>query len=372
MLETRMHDYKQPAHEPGSHQRYAGYDRIMGNLFWLLIALVALNIRLMPKDHSGVYFLGAFCLLLFLYNINARYGLFSKKYSAFKIFVDLMVFMAFIVAVCWYTGRVTSPFISLIYLILMATSLTQGKRVTYFMAVLAIVSYIFLASQNYAEIGDWVTNLLELFPFMLIAHLGAMLAGETESARREVERLSLTDEITGINNMRNFFLLAESQERIATRYKRPFSICMIDADDLKKTNDQHGHLAGTELIRRMGDMISSNVRTSDICARYGGDEFVIMFTETGKRDVIAVVDRIICRMAAASFDFKGKKISTTLSAGIAGYPEDGADVRSIMARADEAMYASKRSGKNRATLFSGNLQEMTLENSHQEVGVPGA
>ena len=310
-----MHDYKQAAHDPSSQQRYAGYDRIMGNIFWLLIALVTLNIRLMPKDRSNVYFLGAFCLLLFIYNINARYGLFSRKYSAFKIFVDLMVFMAFIVAVCWYTGRVTSPFISLIYLILMATSLTQGKRVTYFMAVLAVVSYIFLASRSYTEIGDWVTNLLELFPFMLIAHLGAMLAGETESARREVERLSLTDEITGINNMRNFFLLAESQERIAIRYKRPFSICMIDADDLKKTNDQHGHLAGTELIRRMGDMISSNVRTSDICARYGGDEFVIMFTETGKRDVVAVVERIISRMAAASFDFKGKKISTTLSAG---------------------------------------------------------
>ena len=80
-------------------------------------------------------------VLLFFYNINARYGALSRRYGAIKIFADLMVFLSFIVAVCWYTGKVTSPFMSLIYLILMATALTQGRRVTYFMAALAVTSY---------------------------------------------------------------------------------------------------------------------------------------------------------------------------------------------------------------------------------------
>lgn len=336
-------------------QRYKGYDRIMGNISWLLIALVALNIKIMPQDGSDVAFLAGFSVILFFYNLNARYGLLSRRYSAIKIFIDLMVFLSFIVAVCWYTGKITSPFMSLIYLILMATALTQGRRVTYFMAALAVTSYILLASAEFREINYYLTHIIEIFPFMLIAHLGAMLAGESEAARCEVERLSLTDDVTGINNMRNFFLLADIQEKLAKRYIRPFAICMIDADNLKKINDRYGHFAGTKLIQQVAGMISANIRSSDICARYGGDEFVILFNEAGKQDVIGAVERIVAGMAATPFDFEGESITTTLSAGLAGYPDDGSDVRAIMANADEAMYASKRTGKNRLTLFSENM-----------------
>jgi len=194
-----------------TQQRYKGYDRIMGNISWLLIALVALDIKLSPADGGNMVFPAGFSVLLFFYNLNARYGVLSRKYGAIKIFIDLMVFLSFIVAVCWYTGKITSPFMSLIYLVLMATALTQGRRVTYFMAGLAVTSYILLASAEFRELNYYLTHIIELFPFMLIAHLGATLAGESEAARREVERLSLTDDVTGLNNMRNFFLLSESQ-----------------------------------------------------------------------------------------------------------------------------------------------------------------
>lgn len=360
-----MNDIPQPDHSQNSQQRYKGYDRIMGNISWLLIALVALDIKLLPTESSSIAFLVIFCLLLFFYNLNARYGIFSRKYSAFKTFVDLMVFLAFIVAVCWYTGKMTSPFMSLIYLILMATALTQGRRVTYFMAGLAITSYALLASVDIREINYYLTHILEVFPFMLIAHLGAMLAGESETARQEVERLSLTDEVTGINNMRNFFMLSNIQEKLAKRYVRPYAICMIDADNLKKVNDKHGHLAGTLLIQKVAQMITDNIRGSDICARYGGDEFVIMFNETGKDEVAGAVERIVNGMSATPFYFEGTEIRTTLSAGLAGYPEDGEDVRTVMANADEAMYHSKRNGKNRLTIFSDALTPQPGETRQQ-------
>ncbi len=340
-----------------AQQRYKGYDRIMGNISWLLIALVALDMKLSPTEGASMVFLAVLLIMLFVYNLNARYGVFSRRYGAMKIFIDLMVFLSFIVAVCWYTGKITSPFMSLIYLILMATSLTQGRRVTYFMAALAVTSYILLASADFRELNYYLTHIFELFPFMLIAHLGATLAGESEAARSEVERLSLTDDVTGLNNMRNFFLLSDIQEKLAIRHVRPFAICMIDADNLKKVNDQYGHLAGTKLIQQVAGMITANVRSSDICARYGGDEFVIMFNETGKQDVIGAVERIVHGMATTPFDFEGQSITTTLSAGVAGYPEDGGDVRTIMVNADEAMYVTKRSGKNRLTVYSGTMYE---------------
>ena len=353
-----MDEIQQDMPIPSDHLRYKGYDRIMGNISWLLIALVTLAIKLMPgAGYSSLAFLAIFCMLLFVYNMNARYGFLSSRYSQLKIFADLIVFLVFIVAVCWYTGKLTSPFMSLIYLILMATALTQGKRVTYLMAGLAISSYIFLATAHFRELNFYLSHILELFPFMLIAHLGAMLAGEAESARQEVERMSLTDDVTGINNMRNFFLLADIQEKLAKRYERRYAICMIDADGLKKINDEFGHFAGTELIRQVAAIISVNIRNSDISARYGGDEFVIMFNETSKQDVVTAVERIITGMSSTPFPFEGRMLSSTLSAGLAGYPEDGSDVKTVMANADESMYVSKRTGKNRLTVYAGDLKK---------------
>jgi diguanylate cyclase (GGDEF)-like protein len=359
MPETIVDDVNKTDIGPGVQQRFKGYDRIMGNISWLLIALVALATRIMPApDHMSSAFLAVFCILLFFYNVNARYGVFSRRYSQFKTFIDLVVFLAFIVAVCWYTGKLTSPFLSLLYLILMAAALTQGRRVTYLMAGLAVTSYILLASADFREINYYLTHILELFPYMLIAHLGALLADETEGARREVERLSLTDDVTGLNNMRNFFMLADAQEKMAKRYERTFVICMIDADGLKKINDRFGHLAGTELIRQMGTMITKNIRSSDICARYGGDEFVIMFNETTTNEVTAAVERLIADMAAGSFPFEGKMLSSTISAGLAGFPEDGPDVKTVTANADQALYVSKRSGKNRLSVYSEDMSAM--------------
>jgi diguanylate cyclase (GGDEF)-like protein len=136
---------------------------------------------------------------------------------------------------------------------------------------------------------------------------------------------------------------------------------MIDADNLKKINDQYGHFAGTMLIQQVARMITTNIRSSDICARYGGDEFVIMFNETGKQDVVGAVERIVAGMASSPFTFEGKLITTTLSAGLAGYPDDGEDVRSIMASSDEAMYVSKHHGKNRLTVFSDSMNDLSYD-----------
>lgn len=356
--DTRRMDYTLTANdsEMGSQKRYAGYDKIMGNISWLLIALVALDIKLLPPDDNSAVFLSMFCLLLLIYNFAARYFIFPGRSGPVKTFVDLMVFLFFIVAVSWFTGKITSPFISLMYLVLMAASLTQGKRVTYFMAALAISSYTLLLYENLSIIlyrHSLVNHVLELFPFMLIAHLGAMLSNEAEQARKEVERLSLTDEVTGLNNMRNFFYLAGIQEKAASRYQRPFSICMLDADNLKQTNDRHGHFAGTELIKHIGRIINMRVRGTDIPARYGGDEFVILFIESSKEQVAEAVERLLRDVMEASFEFQGGTLKTTLSAGIASCPSDGADVLTVMAKADEAMYRSKKNGKNQVTLARG-------------------
>jgi diguanylate cyclase (GGDEF)-like protein len=345
--------------DESSSIRYRAYDRIMGNISWLLIALVSLDIKLLPHEDPGIFFLALLCVLLFFYNITVRYGLFRKVHGPLKTFIDLITFLIFIVLASWFTGKITSPFISLLYLVLMATSLTQGRRVTYLMSVLAVCSYILLSSDDFYafltarsdQLSLILGYLLELFPFMLIAHLGAMLSGEAENARRDVERLSSTDDITGQHNMRHFFFLADIQEKMARRYRKNFTICMLDADNLKDVNERFSHFAGTEMIRHIGRIITSTIRETDIAARYGGDEFIIMFTECSRDDALTVVQRVLHRVAQAPVSYEGNLIETTLSAGIAAFPEDGDNVKRLMEKADKALYESKHSGKNRVIVY---------------------
>jgi diguanylate cyclase len=331
--------------------RYAGYDMITGSISWLLIALVFLDVTLIPIDRHSTLLLVLLCFTLLSYNLAARHLALFRNDVQLRATLNLMALFFFVVAVCWCTGKLASPFLSFIYLILMATSLTLGRRVSYLMAALAVICYTLLAAAQMTLFGGHLAGrIIELFPFPLIAYLGARLTGEAESARLEVERLSLTDDLTELNNMRSFEALAQHQERLAARYQKSFAICMIDSDDLKQVNDRFGHLAGTELIKWTAQIIRKNTRDCDIAARFGGDEFIIMYNDHDKERILPAVQRIVRAMAANPFYFEGEMIHATLSAGVASFPEDGSDLREVIKRADEAMYLSKRLGKNRATL----------------------
>jgi diguanylate cyclase len=328
--------------------RYAGFDRIIGMVTWLLLVLVALEIRLLAMERRGALLLTSCGALLACYRLLARRFL---RIGKLKGALDLGLLLFFVVAICWYTGKTASPFLSIVYLILMASSLALGRGVTYLLAGCAVASYAMLASGQPASFtAPLAGRLVELFPFLLIAHLGALLSGEADTARAEVERLSLTDDLTDLNNMRSFETLALQQERLSKRYGKPFAICMLDADNLKQVNDRYGHLAGTELIKWTARIIRRNIRESDVAARFGGDEFIILYSDHERQQIQPAVQRIVQAMAASPFSFEGHLITSTLSAGIASYPADGTDLRTVVKRADEAMYLSKRLGKNRVTV----------------------
>jgi diguanylate cyclase len=326
--------------------RYAGYDRIIGMATWFFVLFVALQIKLLPLERGPALVLAGCSLSVLCYRSLAQQFL---PQGQVKGALDLALLLVFVVIVCWFTGKTGSPFVSAIYLILMASSLAVGRKTTYLLAVCAMAAYTLLASGQAA--APFAGRLIELLPFVLIAHLGALLSGEAETARAEVERLSLTDDLTELNNMRSFETLALQQEKLSKRYRKPFAICMLDADNLKQVNDRHGHLAGTELIKWTAHIIRQNTRECDVAARFGGDEFIILYDDHDKNQIFPAVERIVRAMAVSPFSFEGEMIESTLSAGIASFPDDGEDLRSVVKRADEAMYLSKKLGKNRVSLF---------------------
>ncbi len=167
---------------------------------------------------------------------------------------------------------------------------------------------------------------------------------ETVLLQQMLEAMSMTDELTGINNQRRFFSSLSIELERSLRYSRDLSLCFIDLDGFKKYNDTHGHLQGDQALKDTANLAVSMVRSGvDTCYRYGGDEFVIVMPETGMRNAQNLAERLRTRL---SEQFKGE---ITASIGIA--QADGCvTAEELVDLADKAMYQSKSRGGNRITL----------------------
>lgn len=173
----------------------------------------------------------------------------------------------------------------------------------------------------------------------------AGLAIENARLFDRARELSVTNDLTGLYNIR---FLREQMTRELARCQRsaqPLSILMVDVDDLKYVNDRFGHRAGDELLTTVGRAIRSVLRPSDVVTRYGGDEFVVLLPEATREAAYRVAKRIAQSIAELT-PIHGE-VKTTVSIGIALYPSDGATQDQLFHRADEAMFQAKRAGGNR-------------------------
>ncbi|HEY6189667.1 MAG TPA: sensor domain-containing diguanylate cyclase [Pyrinomonadaceae bacterium] len=163
----------------------------------------------------------------------------------------------------------------------------------------------------------------------------------------EAERLSLTDDLTKLHNARFLrqFLLSEIKR--ARRYGSTVAAFFLDMDDFKGINDQHGHLVGSHVLMEMASVILSSVRDTDIVARYGGDEFVIILPESGIEQALLVAERVRERIAGHRFH-GGRSLCLHLTAsfGVAAFPQHAQSPQQLIACADRAMYEAKAANKN--------------------------
>jgi diguanylate cyclase (GGDEF)-like protein len=159
----------------------------------------------------------------------------------------------------------------------------------------------------------------------------------------ELEMLSTTDSLTGLSNHRALMQRLNDEEARFAKEKRVFSVLVGDVDHFKQYNDAFGHPAGDEVLKAIADIMRSSTRKVDCCARYGGEEYVIVLPDTAPAEALEVAEHIRARVAAKKFS--GRKI--TLSIGVAAFPEDADDAEAIIAIADEALYQAKREGRDR-------------------------
>lgn len=169
----------------------------------------------------------------------------------------------------------------------------------------------------------------------------------------ELERLSITDGLTGLSNRRRLMEVLDVEARRAKRHKRPFALVMLDVDHFKQVNDTHGHLAGDEVLKRLASLLREEIREVDYAARYGGEEFLLMLPETDLDGGAEVAERIRARMATEKFAVDGDTVTITVSGGVTECPEAGEPAEAVIARADDALYKAKRRGRNRVVRADG-------------------
>ncbi|CAN5743622.1 diguanylate cyclase [soil metagenome] len=179
------------------------------------------------------------------------------------------------------------------------------------------------------------------------------LQDELEEKNRELERLSISDGLTGLYNHRHIHgLLADEFERVE-RTKDCMSVAMFDLDRFKNVNDTYGHPAGDRVLVEMADILRETAREVDRLARYGGEEFMVLMPETCIDDAAVFVERVRREVARRSFDVgRDEPLKMTLSAGVATYPHDIIpDVETLVRLADESLYEAKESGRDKIVRF---------------------
>jgi diguanylate cyclase (GGDEF)-like protein len=327
-----------------------GFSRTLAELEWLLLVLVLLYFVLPSTaiiDQWGMLLAMA---LYAAFVISFRYSKLVTRETQWKLALETWAIIFFISWCVYQTGGIDSPLINLYLLVIIFSALTLGKIVTLLEFILISAAYFYLAMSTFEEGSYSVLHFSEMIitfaPYLLVAYLTSLLAADLKNAREGLEQLSDTDELTGLKNRRAFNNALDVEVKKAARYNREFSVLMLDADDLKPVNDRFGHAAGDKLIVSIAQVVQESLRETDILARYGGDEFVVILTETSQPRAVEVAERIRASVENTSFSSEGERVSSTISVGISCFSENSQDGIEILAQADKKLYESKRKGKN--------------------------
>lgn len=167
-----------------------------------------------------------------------------------------------------------------------------------------------------------------------------------QQKNQQLERLSVTDGLTGLYNRNKLNSIINDQLARYRRNKRPFGVLMIDIDYFKTLNDGLGHVAGDEIIVAVAKKISQSIRSIDFAARYGGDEFVVILIDSTMDDAVGTAERIREQVATIQCGAEDSALQVTLSIGVIQSEPEDSSLTVLLSRVDGALYEAKRAGRD--------------------------
>jgi diguanylate cyclase (GGDEF)-like protein len=331
-----------------------GFSRTISEIEWLLLILVLIYlVGGAPAGESRIAISMALCFFG-AFVLSLHYVNFYRQESLIKLAIETVVMLIFITWVVSYAGKISSPLLNLYLLPIIASALILGKLITSLEMLVVALCFMGLHydahTRTLLSLQYWGELLALLAPVILVAYITTMLSADIRFAVDKIKRVSDTDELTGLYNMRAFTVVLSRHFKQALRYSHPLSVVMIDCDNLKQVNDLYGHESGNRLLQHVARCVRSELRGSDVLARYGGDEFIALLPETDTRGAREMGERIRHAIERSKLDVQGTDVVTTVSIGIAAYPQDGGSVELVMEKADKAMYQAKHGGRNRVII----------------------
>ena len=206
-----------------------------------------------------------------------------------------------------------------------------------------------------------------VFPIELSSNT-MLIAGETKfigiirditerrKAEEEIRRLALTDPLTGLANRNQFHQKFEDAIKLARRQESTIGLMMLDLDKFKPVNDTYGHPVGDALLNWVSETLQDMSRNTDTVARLGGDEFAIIVVDPENQDVLGLLAERIVTALSATTNIMGHDLQIGTSIGIADFPDHGETIDDIMGKADKALYAAKKAGRNTFRFFDPDME----------------
>jgi diguanylate cyclase (GGDEF)-like protein len=325
------------------------YDRVVRIVSWVFIlatsTIVALT-GLWPETRPAIFALlaSAGLFVLVVHDLLPPRALGTAKFV-----VEGSVAITFATLLILLTGGNQSPFFFTFPLIVGGAALVVSPPVTFALSLAAALGYIFAigAPAGSLDRTTLATVGINLTALVLLAYVATVIAREQRRARDAAIRLSTVDPLTGLFNRTFFFAAVDREIARSLRSNRGFCLLMMDLDELKTINDKHGHYFGDLVLSGVGEVIRSGVRKIDTAARYGGDEFVVLLPETDPTGAYVLAEKVRIGVTELDVPVAGAALQPSISVGVVSFPDDGRTSDELMISADQAMYASKRGGKNR-------------------------
>ncbi len=360
-------------------------NRWLVHLRWILCGIIALLWGVLaifpqadfPRAHQLLLVVALLITgnLMFLWWLRRPASIAGNTYRRLYQLVSLQLDfdLAVLAIVVYLTGHIRNPFwvLLIFHIVVSVFFLVYEKALRNTLAAIFLVTSFVLLSDGLVLSQARLTRLILINLTFLLAFFLAF--GTARHAFRKeklfqdllekTRELSVTDGLTGLFNQTHFFHLLSQQIEESRSRARSFSLLIFDVDNFKNYNDRNGHIRGSLALQRMGKIMKGVFRKSDILAKYGGDEFVVILPGTDKVGAYLAAERLRERVeketfAGGEFQPQGR---VTVSLGISSFPEHGDTEDIVLDRADRAMYVSKETGRNRTTIYTTELENLDLE-----------